>query len=542
MINKDFYPTPKKLIDKMLEGVDFRTVSSILEPSAGKGDIVEEIREKIKVTRYYNRYSNKDVIYDIDCIEIDENLRYILQGKGFRVVYDDFLAYDNFKKYDLIVANFPFSEGDKHLDYALELIKEGGQLICLINAETIKNPYSDLRKVLINRLNKYNADIEYLQGEFINAERKTNVEVALVKIKIENKNKDSIILENLRQEELLRQEKQQCNNSLIDGDFITGITQQYKFEIKSGITLINEYKKLQSLMLKSFKDDFDKSRSILKLDINNNKISYYTEKSRNNLINEYIENVRYKYWEALFNNEKFTSLLTSNLLHEFRQKLDDLKNYDFSLYNIKELQKQMNQNVIMGVEETILSLFNEFSYEHSWYKECKNNIHYYNGWATNKAHIINKKVIIPLSAYGIFGDRLDYGYKFYEKMKDIERVFDYLDGGKTEETNLKEILDKAEKEGQTKNIKTKYFSINTYKKGTTHLTFLDKELLKKFNIFGSLKKNFLPPSYGKYKYEDMSDNEKQVIDEFEGKESYNKIIRNLDYYIYDSNKVLMLQG
>ncbi len=41
MLNSEFYPTPKKLIDKMLEGTDLSMVFSVLEPSAGKGDIVE---------------------------------------------------------------------------------------------------------------------------------------------------------------------------------------------------------------------------------------------------------------------------------------------------------------------------------------------------------------------------------------------------------------------------------------------------------------------------------------------------------------------
>ncbi|APH20808.1 DUF4942 domain-containing protein [Clostridium botulinum] len=538
--NKDFYPTPKKLINKMLEAIDFKTVSNILEPSAGKGDIVEGIKNKIKSIKS-NNYFAREANWDIDCIEIDEDLRHILTGKGLRIIHDDFLTYNGFKKYDLIIANFPFSQGDKHLLKALELIENGGNLVCLINAETIKNPYSNLRKTLIKKLNKYNANIEYLQDEFVNAERKTEVEIALIQVKIENKNKDSIILEKLKQEEEFNQETKQNNDSLIDGDFLTGIVQQYNFEIKAGIKLINEYKNLQSIMLKSFKDDFDKNRSILKLDINTSKNNYYTEKTKNNLINEYIENVRYKYWETLFNNEKFTSLLTSNLLYEFRQKLNDLKNYDFSLYNIRELQEQMNQNVIKRVEDTILNLFEEFSSQYSWYKECSKNIHYYNGWSSNSAFKINKHIIIPLSSYGILGDRLDYGYKFYEKLKDIEHVFDYLDGGKTENTNLKEILDEAEKERQTKNIKTKYFSINTYKKGTTHLTFLNEELLKKFNIFGSCKKGWLPFSYGKCKYEDMSEKEKQVIDEFEGKESYEKTMRNIDYYIYKPNQILMLQ-
>ena len=44
--NKDFYPTPQNLIDKMLCGLDFSMIKSILEPSAGKGNIVEALKKK----------------------------------------------------------------------------------------------------------------------------------------------------------------------------------------------------------------------------------------------------------------------------------------------------------------------------------------------------------------------------------------------------------------------------------------------------------------------------------------------------------------
>ena len=50
MLPKDYYPTPEHLINKMLSGVDFKMIKSILEPSAGKGDIAEKIREKEKYT------------------------------------------------------------------------------------------------------------------------------------------------------------------------------------------------------------------------------------------------------------------------------------------------------------------------------------------------------------------------------------------------------------------------------------------------------------------------------------------------------------
>lgn len=36
---KGFFPPPQALIDKMLDGIDFMYVDSILEPSAGKGDL-----------------------------------------------------------------------------------------------------------------------------------------------------------------------------------------------------------------------------------------------------------------------------------------------------------------------------------------------------------------------------------------------------------------------------------------------------------------------------------------------------------------------
>lgn len=530
---KDFYPTPPKLIDKMLQGIDFRTIRTVLEPSAGKGNLVEAVLEKMKLAQY-NSWSREEKKYDVDCIEINENLRYILQGKGFRVIHDDFLTYESFKKYDLIAANFPFSDGDKHLIKALDMIENGGRLVALVNGETIRNPYSNIRKDLVRKLNEYNAEIEYLQDEFIESERSTNVEVALIKVDIENKNRDSIILEQLKQEEQYKQQNSNINNTLIDGDFIQGIIKQYQFELKAGLNLINEYQNLQPLILKSFKDKH--ASPILQLSVNNSKY----DNTGDTMVNTYVKKVRYKYWEALFNNEQFTSLLTTNLLYEYRQKVTELEDYDFSMYNIKELQNQMNKNIMKSVEDTILSLFEEFSHKYSWYDETSKNIHYYSGWKSNSSFKINKRVIIPLSAYSSITNRLDYSYKFYEKLKDIEHIFNYLDGGITEDLDLKEILNKAQNGRQTKNIVTKYFSINTFKKGTTHVTFLNEELLQKFNLFGSLRKGWLPPTYGKCKYENMTDEERNVIEEFEGKESYNKVMKNLDYYLYNPSQILML--
>ena len=44
--NKEFYPTPKALLEKMTEDVNFPMVHSVLEPSAGKGDIVKYLLKR----------------------------------------------------------------------------------------------------------------------------------------------------------------------------------------------------------------------------------------------------------------------------------------------------------------------------------------------------------------------------------------------------------------------------------------------------------------------------------------------------------------
>ena len=47
-MNNEFYPTPKTLLDKIFEGVDWRKVETVLEPSAGEGDMASYIREQYK--------------------------------------------------------------------------------------------------------------------------------------------------------------------------------------------------------------------------------------------------------------------------------------------------------------------------------------------------------------------------------------------------------------------------------------------------------------------------------------------------------------
>lgn len=541
--NKDFYPTPENIINKMLFDLDLKMIQTVLEPSAGKGNIIEAIQKK---EQYYSSYNN-NYHFDIDAIEADKNLQAVLKGKNIRVVYNDFLTYDTIKEYDLIIMNPPFSDGCKHLLKALEMqSRNGGAIVCLLNAETLKNQCTNARLLLARKLEEYNAKIEYIQDAFMDAERKTGVEIALIKVQLPEVQKHSFIFDGLKKAQEEREPNTYTNDGqLVENNFLEAIVNQYKMEVEAGKRLIREYEAMQPFILSEFAKDKETGKTIqqggciLKLDLSNNRDSY-----RNTLsINGFIKEVRGKYWKALFENPKFIGQLTGNLQREYYNKIEDLKNYDFSLYNIYELKIDMNKKVVKGVEDTIISLFEELSNKYHYYDEMSKNIHYYNGWKTNKAYIINKKVIIPLNAWdSIWGRFTLTRYEgVMEKLQDMEKCFNYLDVGLTEAVDLVQSLQFAEEYGETKDIVLKYFTVSFYKKGTCHITFTNEELLKKFNIFGAQHKGWLPPCYGKKAYSDMTTEEKAVVNDFEGETEYKKVMNNRKYYLFDSNILNLLE-
>lgn len=521
---EEFYPTPERLLDKATLGVDWKSVQTVLEPEAGKGNIVDYAKE-----RYHIHTWRSDL--DVDCIEIDEELRSVLKGKGHRVVHDDFLTFQTFKKYDLVIMNPPFSNGAAHLLKALDIQKDGGGIICILNAETIRNPYTNERKVLVKRLEELEAEITYYSGEFSSAERPTDVEVAVVKVFIPEKEQESFIYEGLRKKNY-QETVYQDMTDLAPNDFIEAAVRMYNTEVESGVRLIQEYKAMCPHIMDDLRPDATYKSPILTM-----KVIDKSEVSTN----AYVREVRRKYWYALFNNPKFTGQMTSNLSSQYHSKVRELVDYDFSYYNIKSIQIEMSKSLIKGIEDCIVELFDKLSHQYAYSDELQNNIHYYNGWKTNKAWYINKKVIIPyINAFSRWDGRFDPDYHVKGQLMDIEKALNYLDGGLTDGRDMEMWLDYAKKMGQTRKIQLKYFTVTFYKKGTCHLEFTNEELLKKLNIFGCQQKGWLPPGYGKKKYQQMEPEERAVVDEFEGKDSYEQTVANANYYIYTPESSLQL--
>lgn len=130
----------------------------------------------------------------------------------------------------------------------------------------------------------------------------------------------------------------------------------------------------------------------------------------------------------------------------------------------------------------------------------------------------------------------------YDVLSDIEKVFDYLSGTMTDEHDIKERLQIANLNGQARNISLKYFDVDLYKKGTTHIKYRDMELVDKMNIYAGRNKSWLPPSYGKAAYAEMTSEDKRVIDEFQSAEAYAKVLSRADFFLSEPARSVAMIG
>lgn len=170
-----FYPTPLSLAKRAWDKFKNRNFVRVLEPHAGNGDLA-------MAAPFYDDYRGWRGDVKVDCCEIDMSRHATLRDKALNVVGMDFLEYGSASLYSHIVMNPPFAQGCKHVLKAFDALWNG-EVVAIIGAETLRNPYSKERQHLVKLIEKY-GDVEYLSEEFMTDEtqRKTRVEIALVRL------------------------------------------------------------------------------------------------------------------------------------------------------------------------------------------------------------------------------------------------------------------------------------------------------------------------------------------------------------------------
>lgn len=122
----NFFPTPGHIVERMIRLADLRVGQTVLEPSAGKGDIARAVLAA-------------GVTADLlQCVELNHGLGCHLIGLGFNVWRGDFLDYAPDHLFDRVVMNPPFERGADHLHvlHAFEFLKPGGRLVAVVSNTT----------------------------------------------------------------------------------------------------------------------------------------------------------------------------------------------------------------------------------------------------------------------------------------------------------------------------------------------------------------------------------------------------------------------
>ena len=368
MFGVQFYPTPAWLGDKMMEKVDWSKVTYALEPSAGKGDLVDAMMR--------SRKANKKTVkpWAIECCEIDQNLRSVLEGRSLMVRAEDFLQYSPMTRYDLIVMNPPFRSGDKHLLHALRLLEHGGQCVCLLNAETLRNPESVYRQDLVTKLEEYGADVEYIEAAFSAAERKAQVDVALIYVSIPYE-RERDILSNLIHAVDMEEAPGGGIYDLVSSDPVEAMVRRYEFEARLGLNVIDTFQKCKKYFYPDKEEpmarlkDFDDA--LLRLEV----LTAESELRENGMSqqNLYLRQLRAKYWNALFGAPELQRLLTEEVAENYRAEIQKFRGIDFTMENINRLQLELSKSLIGNVEEAILKMFDKITYQNSMEKKAENH-------------------------------------------------------------------------------------------------------------------------------------------------------------------------
>ncbi len=472
--NADFYPTPNEVINTMMLGEDILG-KTILEPSAGSGNIVKWLKE--------------NGAGEIIACEKDPHLRKLLAGECC-LIAGDFLTVtpEQVSHIDYIVMNPPFSDGVRHIQHAFEIAPAGCTIIALCNSSNLEHRYTGARQELYELVELYGCS-EYLGTVFDTAERKTNVSVSLIKLYKEGEAEDEF-------DGYMFSDEEDC----LDRNETEGIVQYNVVR-----DMVNRY----TSAVKLFDETMEASNKINEVAKFSDErfdyvpIRFTTVDTKGSAVNitrqQYKKQLQKYYWRIIFNKLNMEKYATNGLREQINKFIEKQVNVPFTMHNIYQVINMVVQTTGQRMDKALLEAFDlicSFSAENSTAGEK---------WKTNANYMVNRKFIVPYivdydsrysSLYGHL--RLHYGGNEY-KIEDVVKALCYITGTNYDSIqNLHRFVDNNKMSYGTW-YEWAFFRIKGFKKGTMHFEFLDEDVWMKFNQEVAKQRGWVLPKKSKKK-------------------------------------------
>ena len=452
--NADFYPTPEEVINTMMLG---ETIigKTILEPSAGSGNIV--------------RWLKANGAGEVIACEKDNNLQRLLSGEC-DIIADDFLSVtaEQVSHIDYIVMNPPFSEGAKHILHAYEIAPVGCTIVALCNSSNLEKRWNESYATLQETVELYGSS-EWLGEVFDTAERKTDVDVSLVKLYKEGEagNEFANYMFSNEDDALNANETE----GLIQYNVVRDMVNRYISAVKLFDETLAASKKINEVA--RFDDETGGFLPIEFVVVDHNRKVVQISRQ------QYKKQLQRYYWRIIFRKLKMDKYATNGLREQINRFIEKQVEVPFTMHNIYQVLNMVVQTTGQRMDKALLEAFDlicSFSAENSTAGEK---------WKTNANYMINRKFIVPyMTDYDTFWKRdrvsLRYGGN-KESIVDVVKALCYITG-----TNFDNIpsFDHYLYDHNTPYgvwVEWAFFRVKGFKKGTMHFEFLDENVWMLFN-------------------------------------------------------------
>ena len=484
MDNLQFYPTPPALARKAWKKFRNTDFSKVLEPSAGKGDLALACPE--------NGRSRKVVLPD--CCEIDITKHPVIREKGLSVVGFDFMQFSTGSIYSHIIMNPPFADGAKHVLKAWDILWDG-EIVAIINAETLRNAFSRERQLLASIIAQH-GEAEFLSSTFAvpDAERKTDVDVALVYLRKQaNVSEDIIgpILDELKRdsttEETLAGDYREAAELALPNSVVENSVAAFNAAVRSmREAVVTEaraqyYANLLGDTMAARNGDAGRTSP-------NDSVEYV----RNTIGKRYIE-LKDRAWAGILRSANVTSHLSSAAQKRVEHEFEAIKQLEFTvlsiygfLCGIVESQGKIQIDMACDVFDMIT-------------KYHTDNTVFYKGWKSNDKHrtcgmqVKTTRFILPGHSTESWQSNLSWGSE--QLLRDFDKVFAMLDGKLAPVAGLGDLFRGSFQElCHGKRLSSSYFDVRYYPgAGTIHFFPSSKTLVGRLNLLVGRHRQWLPP-------------------------------------------------
>lgn len=486
-----FYPTPPDLARRAWRKFKNTSFTRVLEPSAGTGDLA---------TGHPNHADHWRREIPIDVCELDMGKHPILRGKRLNVVGSDFLKMTSGALYSHIVLNPPFAEGARHVLKAWDILWDG-EIVAILNAETIRNPFSRERQFLVDLIEKH-GEVEFIEGAFIvpEAERKTSVDVALVWLK-----KSADVANDIVGDLLSNLKKDETEESVIGG-------YQAPHELALPNSFVENSVRAFNAALKAMRDAvFAQAKANYYASILGDTMAVRngdgaTERAdtsvefvQNTVAKQYLE-LKDRAWASVLRSTNVTSRLSSAAQRRVESEFEEIKKFEFTIENIYgflcgivESQGDIQISMVCDVFDLITKYHTDNTV---FYKSYRGN-----GWKSNDKHrtcgmrIKTTRFILP--GHGTDGWRSSLSWESTRLLDDFDKVFALVDGGKhAPAVSLNYVFNHHFNDLRSgKRVSSSYFDVRYYPgAGTIHFFPKDKKLIDRFNRLVGQHRQWIPPS------------------------------------------------